>query len=145
MTVWTARLDNISRRSDGLRGPAAVVHSHGASFLDCHTSMVIFVMTGVQDGQVVRHGRSDSSWDAFARELGLNLARARSARGLSQERVAHIADISSYTYQKYEKGESRPGTPLNPQLKTLVALSQTLDVPLVELLPSWSPDLTNGG
>jgi len=107
--------------------------------------MVIFVIIRGQDGCVTDCRPSDSSWDAFARELGVNLARARAARGLSQERVAHIADISAYTYQKYEKGESRPGTPLNPQLKTLVALSQTLGVSIPELLPTWSPDVTNGG
>jgi transcriptional regulator with XRE-family HTH domain len=88
-------------------------------------------------------GRSPSipSWDAYARELGVNLSRARAALGLSQERVAQGAGISAYTYQKFEKGESRPGTPLNPQLRTLVALSQTLGVPIIELLPAWSPDL----
>jgi transcriptional regulator with XRE-family HTH domain len=87
---------------------------------------------------------SDLSWDSYARELGINLSRARAALGLSQERVAHEAGISAYTYQKFEKGESRPGTPLNPQLRTLVALSQTLGVPIVNLLPSWSPDLASG-
>jgi transcriptional regulator with XRE-family HTH domain len=90
---------------------------------------------------VVAHDSADRSWDAFARELGHNLSRARAGLGLSQERIAHAAGISAYTYQKYEKGESRPGTPLNPQLRTLVALSQTLGIPIVELLPPWSPDL----
>ncbi len=55
-----------------------------------------------------------------------------------------MAGITGFTYQKYEKGESRPGQPLNPQLKTLVALSQVLDVPLTELLPSTLPDVTGG-
>jgi len=86
--------------------------------------------------------RRDNSWDAYARELGLNLQRARTARGLSQERVAHLAGIAAFTYQKYEKGESRPGTPMNPQLITLVSLSQVLGVPLAELLPDLEPDLT---
>jgi len=29
--------------------------------------------------------------------------------------AAHAAGISTYTYQKFEKGESRPGTPMNPR------------------------------
>lgn len=77
-------------------------------------------------------------------DLGHNLARARAEAGISQERVAHIAGLSSYTYQKYEKGESKPGTPANPALKVVIALSQALDVPLDELLPDDVPDLTRG-
>lgn len=86
----------------------------------------------------------DLTWETFARDLGLNLLRAREAKGLSQERVAHAAGIAAYTYQKFEKGESRPGTPMNPRLTTLVALSQVLDVALTELLPAEMPDLTVG-
>lgn len=84
------------------------------------------------------------SWEDFARELGLNLQRARQAKGLSQERVAHAAGIAAYTYQKFEKGESKPGAPMNPRLTTLVALSQVLDVPLIDLLPRQFPDATVG-
>lgn len=81
------------------------------------------------------------TWEEFARELGHNLARARAHQGLSQERVAHLAGLTSFTYQKYEKGESRPGTPMNPTLASLVALSRVLDVPIAELLPSVLPAL----
>lgn len=84
------------------------------------------------------------SWDAFARMIGHNLLRARQARGLSQERTAHMAGISSYTYQKFEKGESKPGTPLNPRLTTLLALCQVLQVDLADVLPPDVPDLTGG-
>ena len=80
----------------------------------------------------------------FARELGHNLARARQAKGLSQERVAHMAGIAGYTYQKFEKGESRPGTPMNPRLATLIALSQVLGVSVQDLLPKEIPDMTSG-
>jgi transcriptional regulator with XRE-family HTH domain len=83
-------------------------------------------------------------WEGYAREIGLNLLRARTALGLSQEAVAHAAGISSYTYQKFEKGESRPGTPMNPRLVTLVALSQVLRVDLVTLLPASVPNMTAG-
>jgi len=92
----------------------------------------------------VARRKVDYTWEVFARDLGLNLLRARQAKGLSQERVAHAAGIASYTYQKFEKGESKPGTPMNPRLTTLVALSQVLEVPLLELLPGDLPDLTIG-
>jgi len=81
------------------------------------------------------------SWDEFAREIGARLHRARVRQGLSQERVAHLAGIAGFTYQKFEKGESRPGTPMNPRLTTLLALCQVLDLTVGELLPPGAPDL----
>ena len=86
----------------------------------------------------------DITWEQFARELGINLLRARQVKGLSQERVAHAAGLAAYTYQKFEKGESKPGAPMNPRLTTLIALSQVLEVPLLDLLPAEVPDLTAG-
>jgi len=69
----------------------------------------------------------------------VRLQRARERRGLSQERTAHLAGIASYTYQKFEKGESRPGSPLNPRLSTLIALCRVLEMRLEELLPDPPP------
>jgi transcriptional regulator with XRE-family HTH domain len=71
----------------------------------------------------------------FARALGLNLQRLRLARGLSQERLAHMAGISGNTVHFYEKGEARPGAPMNARVFTLVALAQALSVTVVDLLP----------
>jgi len=82
---------------------------------------------------------SPDVWTEYASTLGVALSRARASRGLSQERVAHAAGLATFTYRKLEKGESNPGTPANPRLRTLVALSEVLEVPLVELLP---PDPT---
>lgn len=81
------------------------------------------------------------TWDAFADEVGRRLFEARAARGLSQERVAHLAGIAGFTYQKFEKGESRPGTPMNPRLTTLIALCQVLEIPIEELLAGPWPDM----
>lgn len=80
-------------------------------------------------------GRPDDAWDAYVRELGIALARARDRRGLSQEAVAHAAGISTFTYRKLEKGQSNPGTPANPRLHTLASLAEVLGVPLSGLLP----------
>lgn len=76
----------------------------------------------------------DPQWWSAARELGMRLQRARAARGLSQEALAHAAGISTYTYQKFEKGESKPGTPMNPRLRTLFALAQALHLDPAELV-----------
>jgi transcriptional regulator with XRE-family HTH domain len=83
--------------------------------------------------------RGEPTWEEFAREIGLRLQRARERRGLSQERTAHLAGIAAYTYQKFEKGESRPGSPLNPRLSTLVALCHVLGLRLEELVPDPAP------
>ncbi|MEN2740454.1 helix-turn-helix transcriptional regulator [Microbacterium sp. X-17] len=76
-----------------------------------------------------------AAWIAYAEALGLALSNARRRRGLSQERIAHAAGISTFTYRKLEKGESNPGTPANPRLVTLVSLAEVLHVPVVDLLP----------
>ncbi len=89
-----------------------------------------------------RASASSNEWGAYAREIGTNIQRRRVARGYSQDRVAYEANLSRYTYQKLEKGESRPGTPSNPRLMTLLAIAQVLDVALVDLLPGKTPDLT---
>lgn len=78
--------------------------------------------------------RTDEDWWRYARALGLRLQRARLAKGMSQEAVAHAAGISTFTYQKFEKGESKPGTPMNLRLRTLLALAETLDVRVGELV-----------
>lgn len=78
--------------------------------------------------------RTDAAWWEFARGLGVKLQRARLAKGMSQEAVAHAAGISTFTYQKFEKGESKPGTPMNPRLRTLFALAGVLEVEVGELV-----------
>jgi transcriptional regulator with XRE-family HTH domain len=80
--------------------------------------------------------RISSEWTHYTKELGLSLQRARYKRSYSQEYVASAAGISGFTYWKMEKGESNPGTPANPRLKTLLALSRVLEIPLSELLPN---------
>ena len=76
----------------------------------------------------------DEQWWPIARQLGLRLQRARFARGVRLVAVPHAAGISTYTYQKFEKGESRPGTPMNPRLRTLIALATALDMQVEELV-----------
>lgn len=77
----------------------------------------------------------DAAWSDYAGKLATNLQRLRHERGLSQEDVAYRSG------QKYEKGESKPGTPANPTIRTLLAMSQALDVDLTEILPPDAPDL----
>ncbi len=84
---------------------------------------------------MAEQGLDEDARVAYSRELGLTLQRLRHERGLSQERVAQLAGISAYTYQKFEKGASKPGSPMNPRLFTLLGLAAVFDVTLDELLP----------
>ena len=72
--------------------------------------------------------------EAYSAKLAQRLRVLRSERGMSQESVAHAAGISAYTYQKFEKGESKPGTPMNPRLFTLLALASVFEMDIRELL-----------
>ena len=83
-------------------------------------------------------------WERYVRELGIRLHQRRIERGLTQERLAVAADITSFTYRKLEKGESNPGTPANPRLRTLVALAEVLEVEVAELLPPGYPGVAVG-
>lgn len=82
------------------------------------------------------------AWADYARGLGVRLQQARHAIGLSQEEVAHRAGISAFTYQKFEKGESKPGTPMNPRLVTLLTLCEVLGVEVGDLLGKPLPRLS---
>lgn len=70
----------------------------------------------------------------YAITLGQRLKALRREHGLTQEQMAERAGIATFTYQKYEKGLSKPGTPLNPTLFTLLALSRALEMPVKDLL-----------
>lgn len=90
---------------------------------------------------VRRNELAEAEWSAYAQQLAVALRRVRQEAGLSQEDVAYGAGMSRYTYQKYEKGESRPGMPANPSLRSLFAIAQALGVGLDAILPGGVPDL----
>lgn len=78
--------------------------------------------------------RQDEINEAYSRNLAQRLRALRYERDLSQETVAQRAGISAYTYQKFEKGESKPGTPMNPRLFTLLSLAAVFDIDVSDLL-----------
>ncbi len=77
---------------------------------------------------------ADRAYKSFAREFGERLQRLRWERDMSRQDVARGAGISAHAYQFLEKGESNPGTPANPKLKTLIGLANTFGIGLPELL-----------
>lgn len=74
------------------------------------------------------------NFEDYSMRLAYRLRDLRRERGLSQEAVAHRAGIALYTYQKFEKGESKPGTPMNPTYHTLLALAWVYGLSVTELL-----------
>ncbi|WP_297317360.1 helix-turn-helix transcriptional regulator [Bifidobacterium indicum] len=71
----------------------------------------------------------------------MNIQKRRLALNLSQEYVAYNANLSRFSYQQLEHGQSRPGSPSNPSLLNVMAVAQVLDVDLNDLLPRPWPDL----
>jgi transcriptional regulator with XRE-family HTH domain len=77
-----------------------------------------------QLGQVPKHGRAmPDPLDIFA----ANLRRSRRERGLSQERLAHKADLNMTHVAKIERSEREPG------VRTVSKLARALGVPASEL------------
>ena len=88
-----------------------------------------------------REGTSDAEWRSFAQGLGVRLRQLRLEAGLSQEEVASRANLSRFIYRQYESGESRRGEPMNPALRSMIAIAQVFDVSIDTLLPRPLPDL----
>lgn len=70
----------------------------------------------------------------YVRGLAHRLRMLRESQGLTQEDVASRAGIAPYTYQQYEKGESKRGAPMNPTLSSLLALADAFQIDVRELL-----------
>lgn len=79
--------------------------------------------------------RPPSTWEAYARALGVSLQRYRLDAGLTQEDLAHKAGMTRTHYQQLERGWWKRDAPANPSLKVLVRLAQVLGVEPGALLP----------
>lgn len=141
LAVAHARCRALVRVHDASRSrPGRTRASHAAC---CHIQEAMRQRGDVEAGQVARR-RPSGAWQDYALTLGIRLQQLRVARGLSQEQVAYAAGLSRYTYQKFEKGQSMPGTPANPSLRNIMAIAQILDVHLDQIVPEPWPDLHVG-
>jgi len=61
--------------------------------------------------------------------LGQNLKKLREKKGLSQDRLAKLADVANNTIIKIEQGENE-----NPTLGTLKKVAKALDISVDELI-----------
>ena len=85
--------------------------------------------------------KADPTWKGYARKLGINIARVRTAKGYFEDRVVADVGLSRFTYWKLEREESNPDIPANPRLCSILTLAQALDIKLADLLPMHIPDL----
>ncbi len=76
-----------------------------------------------------------STWESYARTLGIEMQRRRIEAGLTQEQLAHLAGLTRTHYQQIERGIWRLGAPANPSLKVLARLAQVLRVQVGDLTP----------
>jgi len=61
--------------------------------------------------------------------LAENLRKLREKKGLSQDRLAKLADVANNTIIKIEQGENK-----NPTLETLKKIAKALEVSIDELI-----------
>ena len=61
--------------------------------------------------------------------LSNNLKKLREKKGLSQDRLAKLADVANNTIIKIEQGEN-----INPTLETLKKVAKALDISVDELV-----------
>jgi len=61
--------------------------------------------------------------------LAKNITRLRKVKGLSQEKLARLADVANNTLIKMESGENQ-----NPTLETLKKVAKALEVSVDELI-----------
>lgn len=76
--------------------------------------------------------------------LGRRLLELRSARGLTQEALAHAAGIARNHYQLLERGinDRDKRSPANPTLSTLVGLSSALGMTADQLVAEILAELS---
>ncbi|MEA3249139.1 MAG: helix-turn-helix transcriptional regulator [Patescibacteria group bacterium] len=58
-----------------------------------------------------------------------NIRKARKKKGLSQDKLAHKADVAHNTVVKIESGENQ-----NPTIETLRSIARALDITVDELI-----------
>jgi len=64
-----------------------------------------------------------------SQNLANNIKKLRKAKGLSQEKLARLADVANNTLIKMESGENK-----NPTLDTLKKVAKAFDVSVDDLI-----------
>ena len=70
----------------------------------------------------------------WLKQLGDNVRRERTAKGITQQQLAEAADLNIRNVQRIEAGE------IDVLLRTTVRIRKALGCPLEKLLPKDEPD-----
>lgn len=76
---------------------------------------------------------------SLAIALGDRLRDLRHKAGLTQEQLAHQADMTRNHYQVLESGRTSHGVPPNPTLRSIYNISLVLNIPITDLLDGIFP------
>ncbi|QGU03870.1 helix-turn-helix domain-containing protein [Corynebacterium comes] len=74
-------------------------------------------------------------WPSYGLRLGRNLYTLRRMRGLTQEQLASLSDVSRNSISNIERNLNNAGTATDPHLSIVYRLARALDVPPAALLP----------
>ncbi len=76
-----------------------------------------------------------NEWPRYGYTLAVNLRELRLARGLTQEKLAHLAGMSRSAISNLERNESNQARSADPAMSTIYRLSAALQVAPSDLLP----------
>lgn len=83
---------------------------------------------------------TDLTWKDYARELCINIARARTAKGYPRIGSRPTRVSRALPTRGMDAGNRTPTPPANPRLRSILAVVQAFDVELADLLPKHPPD-----
>ena len=66
--------------------------------------------------------------DIFLKKLGRNISKIRKESGFSQDKLYIESELARHTIHLIESGKT------NPRIATLLKISKTLKVPLIDLI-----------
>ncbi|AFH51395.1 HTH-type transcriptional regulator [Corynebacterium pseudotuberculosis] len=75
-------------------------------------------------------------WPSFGHALSVRLRTLRKMRGLSQDRLAELSDVSRNQISNLERNENSVTKSADPTMSTVYRLARALHVPPAVLLPA---------
>ncbi len=83
------------------------------------------------------------AWSSYGYVFGRRLQRLRTMRGLSQDRLAELADISRNQISNLERNNNNGNSTSDPTMSTVYTLARALHVPPAALLPNVGEYVTD--
>lgn len=81
-------------------------------------------------------------WESYGHHLARKVQKIRQMRGLSQTRLAELAEVSRTTIVNIERNENNRGQAVDPKLSVIYRIALALDVPPAALIPGGAMRVT---